>query len=117
VQVKPGLNGFLGEFTILMGSLGSTTLGFFFTLFATLGVILAAVYMLYMFQKVFMGDVTHEENNHLEGLKWQETAVLVAMIVVIIWIGVQPKAFFDSMGPAVTQVAQNVNSVASTVLR
>lgn len=113
----PGLNGFVGEFTILMGSLGSTTLGFFFTLFATLGVILAAVYMLYMYQKVFMGDVTHEENNHLEGLKWQETAVLVAMIVVIIWIGVQPKTFFDSMGPAVSQVAQNVNSVASTVLR
>ena len=113
----PGLNGFVGEFTILMGSFKSETLGFFFTLFATLGVILAAIYMLYMYQKVFMGEVTHEENNHLEGLHWQETAVLVAMIVVIIWIGVQPKTFFDSMGPTVNQVAQNVNSVASTVLR
>jgi NADH-quinone oxidoreductase subunit M len=113
----PGLNGFVGEFTILMGSLGSTTLGFVFTLFATLGVILAAVYILYLYQKVFMGDVTHEENKHLEGLRWQETAVLVAMIVVIIWIGVQPKTFFDSMGPAVNQVAQSVNSVASTVMR
>ncbi len=113
----PGLNGFVGEFTILMGSFGSQTLGFFFTLFATLGVILAAVYMLYMYQKVFMGEVTHEENRHLEGLKWQETAVLVAMIVVIVWIGVQPKTFFDSMGPTVNQVAQNLNSVASTVLR
>ncbi len=113
----PGLNGFVGEFTILMGAFGSQTLGFYFALFATLGVILAAVYMLYMYQKVFMGDVTHEENKHLEGLKWQETAVLVAMIVVIIWIGVQPKTFFDSMGPAVTQVAQNVHNVASAVLR
>jgi NADH-quinone oxidoreductase subunit M len=111
------LNGFVGEFTILMGAFGSQTLGFYFALFATLGVILAAVYMLYMYQKVFMGDVTHEENKHLEGLKWQETAVLVAMIVVIIWIGVQPKTFFDSMGPAVTQVAQNVHNVASAVLR
>jgi len=113
----PGLNGFVGEFTILMGSLGSNTLGFFFTLFATLGVILSAVYMLYMYQKVFMGEVTIEENKHLEGLRWQETAVLVAMIVVIIWIGVQPKTFFDSMGPTVNQVAQNINSAASTVLR
>ncbi len=113
----PGLNGFVGEFTILMGSFSSTTLGFFFTLFATLGVILAAVYMLYMYQKVFMGEVTHEENKHLEGLHWQETTVLVAMIVVIIWIGVQPKTFFDSMGSTVNQVATQLNTVASTVLR
>ncbi len=113
----PGLNGFVGEFTILLGSLGSTTLGFFFTLFATLGVILAAVYILYMYQKVFMGEVTHEENKHLEKLNWRETTVLVAVIVVIIWIGVQPKAFFDSMGPTVNQVAQNLSNVASTVLR
>ncbi len=113
----PGLNGFVGEFTILMGAFGSETLGFFYALFATLGVILAAVYMLYMYQKVFMGDVTHEENNHLEKPNWREYTVLIAMIVVIIWIGVQPKVFFDSMGPAVTQIAQNVHSVASTVLR
>src|SRR5690606_10865719 len=53
----PGLNGFVGEFTILLGTLGSTTLGFFFALFATTGVILAAVYILYMFQRVFMDEL------------------------------------------------------------
>ena len=66
----PGLNGFVGEFTILLGSFGSTVLGFFFTLFATLGVILAAIYLLYMFQKVFMGELDKEENKHLEPLHW-----------------------------------------------
>jgi NADH:ubiquinone oxidoreductase subunit 4 (subunit M) len=52
----PGLNGFVGEFTILLGSFGSSVLGFWFTLFATIGVILAAVYLLYMWNKVFMGE-------------------------------------------------------------
>ncbi|MCC7207221.1 MAG: NADH-quinone oxidoreductase subunit M [Anaerolineae bacterium] len=52
----PGLNGFVGEFTILLGAFGSPVLGFWFTLFATGGVILAAVYLLYMWNKVFMGE-------------------------------------------------------------
>jgi NADH-quinone oxidoreductase subunit M len=52
----PGLNGFVGEFTILLGAFGSPVLGFWFTLLGTIGVILAAVYMLYMWNKVFMGE-------------------------------------------------------------
>jgi NADH-quinone oxidoreductase subunit M len=111
----PGLNGFVGEFTILLGAFGSEILGFFFTLFATLGVIMAAVYMLYMFNKVFMGEVTHEENKSLEGLHWQETTVLVAMIVVILWIGLQPAPFFGSMDSSVNQLVQTVSSAASSV--
>jgi NADH-quinone oxidoreductase subunit M len=111
----PGLNGFVGEFTILLGSMGSTTLGFFFTLFATLGVILAAVYMLYMFQKVFMGEVVSEENKHLEPLNWQEYAVLIPLIVVIFWIGLQPAVFFHAMDASVNQVVQQVSNAAVNV--
>ncbi|MBZ0288263.1 MAG: NADH-quinone oxidoreductase subunit M [Anaerolineae bacterium] len=111
----PGLNGFVGEFTILLGSMGSTTLGFFFTLFATIGVILAAVYMLYMFQKVFMGEVVSEENKHLEPLNWQEYAVLIPLIVVIFWIGLQPAVFFHAMDASVNQVVQQVSNAAGTV--
>ncbi len=113
----PGLNGFVGEFTILLGSLGSTTLGFFFTLFATLGVILAAVYILYMYQKVFMGDVTIEENNHLEPLHWQEYAVLIPIIIVIFWIGLQPGTFFAAMDATVHQVVQQVSAAANVALK
>jgi NADH-quinone oxidoreductase subunit M len=111
----PGLNGFVGEFTILLGSMGSTTLGFFFTLFATLGVILAAVYMLYMFQKVFMGEVVNEENKNLEPLNWQEYAVLIPLIIVIFWIGLQPAVFFNAMDASVNQVVQQVSNAAGTV--
>lgn len=114
----PGLNGFVGEFTILLGAFGSQQLGFFFALFATLGVILAAVYMLYMFQKVFMGEVVNEENKNLEPLHWQEYAVLIPIVIVIILIGIQPGIFFGAMDASVNQVVQQVsNAAASMVLR
>jgi NADH-quinone oxidoreductase subunit M len=126
----PGLNGFVGEFTILMGSLGSQTLGFYFTLFATLGVILAAVYMLYMFQKVYLGepspmmagtegghghdahghDDSHSSDPYLHRLHWIELAVIVPIIVLCIWIGVQPRPFFATMDASVNQVVEQVNS-------
>jgi NADH-quinone oxidoreductase subunit M len=112
----PGLNGFVGEFTILLGSMGSNVLGFFFTLFATLGVILAAVYMLYMFQKVFMGEVVSEENKNLEPLHWQEYAVLIPLIIVIFWIGLQPAVFFSAMDASVNQVVQQVSNVAGSTV-
>jgi NADH-quinone oxidoreductase subunit M len=114
----PGLNGFVGEFVILLGTFGSTYLGFFFALFATLGVILAAVYMLYMFQKVFMGEVTNKENENLEKLHWQELAVLIPICIAIVWIGLQSAPFFGSMDASVNQLVQTVtNAAASVVMR
>ncbi len=101
----PGLNGFVGEFTILLGSLGSDYLGFFFTLFATLGVILAAVYMLYMFQKVFMGEprtTLHDEAAYQ--LRWNELAVLVPILIMIFWIGLQPATFFHLIDNSVNTI-------------
>jgi NADH-quinone oxidoreductase subunit M len=112
----PGLNGFVGEFTILLGTFGSEYLGFFFALFATLGVILAAVYSLYMYQKVFMGEVVKEENKHLEPLHWQETLLLVVIVIVIIWIGVYPSTFFGSMDASVNQLVQQVSAVAQSIV-
>ncbi|MDX2162871.1 MAG: NADH-quinone oxidoreductase subunit M [bacterium] len=111
----PGLNGFVGEFTILMGTFGSEVLGFFFALFATLGIILAAIYMLYMFQKVFMGDVTHDENNHLEPIHWQEYAVLIPVVIMAIVIGIQPGPFFATMGATVTEVVARIAPFVTTV--
>ena len=121
----PGLNGFVGEFTILLGSMGSEVLGFFFTMFAALGIILAAVYMLYMFQKVFMGDVDKEENRNLPRLHWQEIAVLVPILLVILLIGLQPGPFFDTMTATVDDLVADVgefiprgeDAVAASALR
>ena len=101
----PGLNGFIGEFTILMGSLGSGYLGFFFTLFGTLGVILAAVYLLKMFQHVFMG----EHDNPLKDedgykLKWNEIAAFIPILIMIIWMGIQPIVFFNMLDVSVDKI-------------
>lgn len=104
----PGLNGFVGEFTILLGALGSEVLGFFFALIATVGVILAAVYMLYMFQKVFMGELDKAENQNLPPLHWQEVAVFVPILIMIFWVGLQPSAFFDVMDAATAQLLAQI---------
>jgi NADH-quinone oxidoreductase subunit M len=111
----PGLNGFIGEFTILLGTFGSDVLGFFFALFATLGVILAAVYMLYMFQKVFMGELDKEENKHLHPLNWQEYAALIPIVIVIILIGIYPAMFFAPMDSTVGQIVAQVSQFVTTI--
>ena len=115
----PGLNGFVGEFTILLGSLGSQHLGFFFTLFATLGVIMAAVYILYMFQRVFMGDtkVPHGENasTYKLQLKWNEIAALIPILVMVFWIGLQPAIFFRVMDASTNQLIAQLTQIAPAV--
>ncbi len=125
----PGLNGFVGEFTILLGSLGSSVLGFFYTLFATLGVIMAAVYLLYMFQRVFMGEFkapahahghAHDAHGHSEegfslNLKWNEIAALVPIVIMVFWIGLQPAGFFNVMDKATNQLVQDIQTVQTRV--
>jgi NADH-quinone oxidoreductase subunit M len=104
----PGLNGFVGEFTILLGSFSSVILGFFFTLFATLGVILAAIYMLRMFQVVYMGELDKEENKNLPQLQWNELAALIPIVVAIFYIGLQPSPFFNKMDASTKKLVEDV---------
>jgi len=101
----PGLNGFVGEFTILMGSFNSTTLGSpWFAGLAALGVILAAIYLLLMFQKLFLGPLDKPENQALKDLSARELITLAPILILILWIGIYPKPFFDLIGPAVEQL-------------
>jgi NADH-quinone oxidoreductase subunit M len=112
----PGLNGFVGEFTILLGSFGSAALGsYLYAGFAALGVILAAIYMLYMFQKLFLGPLDKEENKTLKDLNWREIVTLVPVIVFIFWIGLYPKPFFNLMGPAVEKIVTSLQAVSMVV--
>lgn len=98
----PGLNGFVGEFTILTGAFGSAALGSpWFAGLATLGVILAAVYLLHMFEKVFLGPVKHAENQGLKDLNLREIFTLLPLLVLIVWIGLYPQPFFNLINPAV----------------
>jgi len=101
----PGLNGFVGEFTILLGAFGSQAIGSpWFAGLAALGVIMAAVYMLYMFQKMFLGPLDKDENKSLKDINWREIITLVPLLVFIFWIGLYPKPFFELMAPAVDKL-------------
>jgi NADH-quinone oxidoreductase subunit M len=101
----PGLNGFVGEFTILLGAFGSEAIGSpWFAGFATLGIILAAVYLLFMFQKLFLGPVDKEENRVLLDINLREIVTIVPLLVFIFWIGLYPRPFFALMGPSVERV-------------
>ncbi len=90
----PGLNGFIGEFLILNGTFASTLLANkTYAVLAATGVILAAVYMLWMFQRVMFGPITNEENNKLIDLNAREIGLLVPLVLFMVWIGIRPVDF------------------------
>lgn len=88
----PGLNGFVGEFLILLGTFQVNKL---YAVIAATGVIFAACYMLWMFQRVVFGKVTNDKNKDLKDLSWREIAIFAPLILFIIWIGVYPSTFLD----------------------
>ncbi len=109
----PGLNGFVGEFTILLGAFGSDSIGSaWYAGFGAVGVILAAIYMLYMFQKLFLGPVDKEENRTLLDLNFREVITLVPILIFIFWIGLYPKPFFNLMAPAVDHLVAALQTAA-----
>ncbi len=109
----PGLNGFVGEFTILLGTFNSPFLASpWFAAAATLGVILAAVYLLHMFQQVFLGPVTRPENEKLADLSPREIIILAPILLMAFWIGLYPKPFFMLISPAVEQLLAILQTVA-----
>jgi NADH-quinone oxidoreductase subunit M len=105
----PGLNGFVGEFLILLGAFRSGFYGTpWFGIVAASGVVLSAVYLLWSYQRVFFGKVTHQENESLSDLSAREWGVLVPVIIFIVWIGFYPKTFLDKSAMSARQVVHQI---------
>ncbi|HTO90760.1 MAG TPA: NADH-quinone oxidoreductase subunit M [Candidatus Sulfotelmatobacter sp.] len=99
----PGLNGFVGEFLVLIGAFRTQHA---WAIWAASGVILSAVYMLWMFQRVIFGPVTHSENEKLSDLTLREKLVFAPLLVLILWMGVMPQPFLDRMQPALDRTLE-----------
>jgi NADH-quinone oxidoreductase subunit M len=112
----PGMNGFIGEFLILIGGFGSATLNHarLFTTIAATGVILSAVYMLWMFQRVNYGTVTNEKNRRLPDLSAREWALMVPTVALAIFMGILPKVFLTPMEPAVVKILDVMHGTTPT---
>jgi NADH-quinone oxidoreductase subunit M len=101
----PLLNGFVGEFTILTGVFLAD---WRWAAWASLGVILGAAYMLWLYQRVFFGEMTHEENKGLEDVNLREILTLAPLIVMCFWIGVYPKPFFEMTAKSAEKIVATV---------
>ena len=99
----PMLNGFVGEFLILLGTFLAAPV---YAVIATSGVILAAAYMLWMYRRVMFGPLEKEENRKLLDLGLREKVVLVAICLPIVWIGVYPDPLLRRIEPTVSQLLQ-----------
>jgi len=101
----PGMNGFVGEFLIMLGAFQWDAR---YAVGAGLGIILSAVYMLWMFQRLFYGPVTNDHNKHLPDLSFREWAVIGPLAAMAIVMGVFPNVFLKPMGPAVDRIVERV---------
>jgi NADH-quinone oxidoreductase subunit M len=106
----PGLNGFVGEFLILVGAFQVNRA---WAVLATTGIIFAAVYMLWMYQRVIFGEVVHDANRRLNDLTVREWAVLLPVLAFIIWIGVYPVAFTGVTEASVEALIAEVQAKAA----
>jgi NADH-quinone oxidoreductase subunit M len=101
----PLLNGFVGEFTILQGTFMENRM---WAALAVLGVILAAAYLLWLYQRVFFGTVTNPKNEKLLDLSPREILTFAPLIVMALWIGLYPKPFFQILEQPVNQLVATV---------
>ena len=104
----PGLNGFVGEFLILLGAFAAVP---GWTVAASSGVVLGAIYMLWMFRRVIFGPLNNPENQRLEDLNGRELAVLAPILLLILYMGIYPRPFLDRLEPSVELTLKRILTV------
>lgn len=110
----PGTNGFVGEFLILLGTWQTSPWA---ATVSGLGVILGAVYMFWMFERVMYGPVKHEKNKTLTDLNLREMVVLAPLIFLIFFMGIKPGFFFEKMQPSLDQLMTQVVSKGNVTVK
>ncbi len=102
----PLLNGFIGEVTILQGTFVVSKA---WAAWASLGIVLGAAYLLWLYQRTMFGPVTHDVNKTLPDMNLREHAVLLPLVVMAFWIGIYPKPFFAVIEKPVERIVRQVN--------
>jgi NADH-quinone oxidoreductase subunit M len=110
----PGLNGFVGEFLVLLGTFGVRP---GFAVFAASGVILSAVYMLWMFQRVVWGEITNPHNETLVDIGGRERLTLVPLLILIVWMGMYSNHFLRPMDASIAKLMNRVDHANSESVR
>jgi len=101
----PGLNGFVGEFLILVGIFKES---YVYAALAAVGIILGAAYLLWLYQRVMLGNLDKPENEKVWDCNFREVAYMMPLIVLMFWIGLYPKPFLKLMEPTVINLVENI---------
>ncbi|MFQ5738538.1 MAG: NADH-quinone oxidoreductase subunit M [Acidobacteriota bacterium] len=104
----PGLNGFVGEFLILQGTFLSNAA---YAALAATAMVLSAVYMLWMYQRVFLGPLEKEKNRSLPDLTFREVAILIPLVALTVWIGVQSSTFLRPMDRSLEKIVDRFEEI------
>lgn len=104
----PGLNGFVGEFLVLMGAYSSNLVGGIWAVIAASGVIVAAVYLLWMFRRVMFGTLDKEENKKVTDLTRNEILVMVPLVLLMFWLGFNSGPFLKQIDASSVRILENI---------
>jgi len=102
----PALNGFIGEFTILLGAANRSIV---WASFAAIGIVLGAAYLLWLYQRVFWGPLDNPANKTLLDVNRREIGLLLALVVIMVWMGIKPAVFFDVIEEPVNYIVRKVD--------
>ena len=102
----PALNGFIGEFTILLGAANRSPV---WAVVASVGIVLGAAYLLWLYQRVFWGPLDNPENRDVPDLNKRELGMMLALVACMVWIGIRPGVFFDMIEEPVNYIVRKVD--------
>jgi NADH-quinone oxidoreductase subunit M len=114
----PGLNGFIGEFLVLVGAFNSYNLGSnWYSIISATAVIFSAVYLLWLYQRVMLGPIEKEENKVLKDITGTELGTIIPLLIFILWIGVYPNTFLRVSEKSVKKVLMNFDNAKIQMMK